>query len=513
MFLEQVLFCTLSEEQKDLYKAFIQSPEVESIVNGKQHVLSGIDVLRKVQRFSRVLFPTDMSYQICNHPDLLQSTDECQNYGEADRSGKLKVTLEVLKLWKEAGDKALVFTQTQMMLDILEFHLQQLGYMYYRMDGCTSVRHRDQYIKSFNSDRSVFAFLLTTKVGGLGVNLTGANRVLLYDPDWNPSVDVQARERAWRIGQEREVTIYRLITSGTIEEKIYQRQMFKQLLTDKVLKQATQKRLFSSKRIRDLFTMDDKNSTETETLLQKSAFQKGDSILERLLENGGVRSALDQKAVEDSHEKEGRDPISYQATIEAEEALGRIQTAGEKRSRFGVHLPTWTGRNGAAGAPPCLSRALEFGLRIPDAQRPGVCALKAPTSSQVLKKLQMRRSMTEPKPQETVDEAAPVHEPLPSKSLHHASPIIARRQGRDRGDEVEGDDVEHLQGVSEAEQREWRQLVVEFFVQRGRVVQSDQLNTLAKRIPHQKRLAFRSLVQQLAKRISGTRRWVLHPHV
>ena len=462
-----------------------------------------------------VVCPTlDLSYQICNHPDLLQSTDDLQNYGEADRSGKLKVTLEVLKLWKEEGDKALVFTQTQMMLDILEFHLQQLGYMYYRMDGCTSVRHRDQYIRSFNSDRTVFAFLLTTKVGGLGVNLTGANRVLLYDPDWNPSVDVQARERAWRIGQEREVTIYRLITSGTIEEKIYQRQMFKQLLTDKVLKHATQKRLFSSKRIRDLFTMDDKNSTETETLLRGSAFQKGDFILERLLENGGVRSALDQKAVEDSHEKEGRDPISYQATIEAEEALDRMQTAGEQRSRFGVHLPTWTGRNGAAGAPPCLSRALEFGLRVPDAQGPGICALAAPSSSQVLKKLQMRRTMNEPKSQETTDEETPpVHEPLPSKDLPVASPTIARRQRPDRRDEADGDDVEHLQGVSETEQKEWRELVVEFFIQRGRVVQSDQLNTLAKRIPQQKRLAFRSLVQQLAKKISGSRRWVLHPHV
>lgn len=70
-----------------------------------------------------------------------------------------------------------------------------------------------------------FLFLLTTKVGGLGVNLTGANRLLLYDPDWNPSTDTQARERAWRIGQVRPVTIYRLITSGTIEEKVYHRQV------------------------------------------------------------------------------------------------------------------------------------------------------------------------------------------------------------------------------------------------------------------------------------------------
>jgi len=72
-------------------------------------------------------------------------------------------------------------------------------------------------------DESLFLFLLTTRVGGLGINLTGADRVIIFDPDWNPSTDTQARERAWRIGQSRPVTIYRLLTTGTIEEKIYHR--------------------------------------------------------------------------------------------------------------------------------------------------------------------------------------------------------------------------------------------------------------------------------------------------
>jgi len=72
-------------------------------------------------------------------------------------------------------------------------------------------------------DDSIFLFLLTTRVGGLGVNLTGADRVVIFDPDWNPSTDTQARERAWRIGQTKPVTVYRLLTTGTIEEKIYHR--------------------------------------------------------------------------------------------------------------------------------------------------------------------------------------------------------------------------------------------------------------------------------------------------
>src|SRR5215469_12775625 len=100
-------------------------------------------------------------------------------------------------------------------------------------------------IKMFISqDPNVYLFLLTTKVGGLGINLTGADRVIIYDPDWNPSTDLQARERAWRLGQKREVTIYRLMTVGTIEEKIYHRQIFKQFLTNKILKDPKQRRFF-----------------------------------------------------------------------------------------------------------------------------------------------------------------------------------------------------------------------------------------------------------------------------
>jgi len=124
-------------------------------------------------------------------------------------------------------------------------------------------------VDKFNNDESVFCMLMTTKTGGVGLNVTGANRVLLYDPDWNPQTDAQARERAWRFGQKRDVTgkvkvgalfcirrfpnldsrpspqVYRLISAGTIEEKIYQRQIFKTALTNQVLQDPKQRRLFS----------------------------------------------------------------------------------------------------------------------------------------------------------------------------------------------------------------------------------------------------------------------------
>merc|ERR1712038_83743 len=97
----------------------------------------------------------------------------------------------------------------------------------------------------FNNGNSIFLLLLTTKAGGLGVNLVGAGRVIIYDPDWNPSTDAQAKERCYRIGQTKNVTVYRLLCQGTIEEKVYHRQIFKQLLTNKILNNPKQKRFFS----------------------------------------------------------------------------------------------------------------------------------------------------------------------------------------------------------------------------------------------------------------------------
>eukprot|EP00803_Ostreobium_quekettii_P007583 evm.model.scf_983.2 EVM.evm.TU.scf_983.2 scf_983:13173-28199(-) len=248
---EQVLFCDLTKEQRDLYCAFIYSKDVEEIVEGNRRALAGIDVLRK----------------ICNHPDLLErgKYQTAEDYGNPDRSGKLLVTASVLKHWKSENHKVLLFSQTQQMLDIIEKFVVKEGYNYHRMDGYTPVASRSRLIDDFNNNPDLFLFLLTTKVGGLGVNLTSANRVLLYDPDWNPATDIQARERAWRIGQKRDVTIYRLITTGTIEEKIYHRQVYKHFLKNKILQDPRQKRFFTARDMRDLFTLGDGSAPGTET--------------------------------------------------------------------------------------------------------------------------------------------------------------------------------------------------------------------------------------------------------
>jgi len=391
---EQVLFCKLTNEQRDVYRAYLASSDVQEIFGGNRQALQGIDILRK----------------ICNHPDLLERKHKQQasDYGATHASGKLAVTAKILSHWRGQGHKALLFTQTQQMLDILEGIVQAAGYKYHRMDGCTAVAQRSRMMHDFNNNPSIFVFLLTTKVGGLGVNLTGANRVLLYDPDWNPSTDMQARERAWRIGQKRDVTIYRLITTGTIEEKVYHRQIYKQFLTNKVLNDPKQKRFFTAKNIRDLFTLGEEYSkrTETERIFHEidsnvriedyvpvpvaegdsndtgagagaasgssaraiardgssaslqsqgtDAPQAGDDdskVLRDLME-GSLMSAVDHAKIEGASSRD-RQIMDQEAARIAQRAAQRLRDSRRAMmaARTDIAEPTWTGRSGSAGAP------------------------------------------------------------------------------------------------------------------------------------------------------------------
>ncbi|KAK5808776.1 DNA repair and recombination protein RAD26 [Linnemannia elongata] len=248
---EQVLFCKLTPPQRKAYEQFLKSDELNSIMDGKRHALFGIDVVRK----------------ICNHPDILgrEQHQYDEDYGDYTKSGKMIVVKTLLEMWQKGKHRVLLFSQTRTMLDILEKFIKREGYSYRRMDGTTPIQHRMGLVDEFNARDDIYVFLLTTKVGGLGVNLTGADRVIIFDPDWNPSTDVQARERAWRLGQTRSVTIYRLMTSGTVEEKIYHRQIFKQFLTNKILKDPKQRRFFKSHDMADLFKLEDEDAVGTET--------------------------------------------------------------------------------------------------------------------------------------------------------------------------------------------------------------------------------------------------------
>lgn len=147
--------------------------------------------------------------------------------------GKLQVLDLLLRKLKQESHRVLIFTQMTKVLDILEIFLNLHGHTYLRLDGSTRPETRQHQMDRFNMDPKIFVFILSTRSGGFGINLTGADTVIFFDSDWNPAMDAQAQDRCHRIGQTREVHIYRLITQHTIEENILRKANQKRLL-DKI---------------------------------------------------------------------------------------------------------------------------------------------------------------------------------------------------------------------------------------------------------------------------------------
>ena len=138
-------------------------------------------------------------------------------------SAKLKYLDKLLIRLKEEGHRVLIFCQMTKMLNILEEYLLRRNYTYFRLDGNTDISDRDQMVQEYQTNPNIFAFILSTRAGGLGVTLTAADTVIFYDNDWNPTMDAQATDRAHRIGQTKDVNVYRLVTKNTIEERILKR--------------------------------------------------------------------------------------------------------------------------------------------------------------------------------------------------------------------------------------------------------------------------------------------------
>ncbi|ORY71030.1 SNF2 family N-terminal domain-containing protein, partial [Pseudomassariella vexata] len=143
-------------------------------------------------------------------------------------SGKLAKLDQLLFKLKEEGHRVLLYFQMTRMIDLMEEYLTYRNYKYCRLDGSTKLEDRRDTVHDFQTRPEIFIFLLSTRAGGLGINLTSADTVIFYDSDWNPTIDSQAMDRAHRLGQTRQVTVYRLITRGTIEERIRKRALQKE---------------------------------------------------------------------------------------------------------------------------------------------------------------------------------------------------------------------------------------------------------------------------------------------
>lgn len=143
-------------------------------------------------------------------------------------SGKLAKLDELLRQLKAGGHRVLLYFQMTRMIDLMEEYLTYRNYKYCRLDGSTKLEDRRDTVLDFQQRPDIFVFLLSTRAGGLGINLTAADTVIFYDSDWNPTIDSQAMDRAHRLGQTKQVTVYRLITRGTIEERIRKRALQKE---------------------------------------------------------------------------------------------------------------------------------------------------------------------------------------------------------------------------------------------------------------------------------------------
>lgn len=208
----------LTVEQAAMYRAVVN--EIMDEIAGAEGIGRRGLVLKLVTQLK----------QVCNHPAQLVPDDEPL----AGRSGKLSRATELLEGIKEAGDAALVFTQYVAMGHILDRHISELGFRTRFLHGSLSLPQREQMVAEFQAGEAD-VFIVSLRAGGVGLNLTAATHVIHYDRWWNPAVEDQASDRAWRIGQDRPVQIHRLICEGTIEDRIASLLAEKRQLADSVV--------------------------------------------------------------------------------------------------------------------------------------------------------------------------------------------------------------------------------------------------------------------------------------
>ncbi|PWN45805.1 putative RAD54-DNA-dependent ATPase of the Snf2p family [Ceraceosorus guamensis] len=265
---EHVVFCKVSDFQLKLYQLFCKSPEIQSLLRGKgSQPLKAISILRK----------------LCNHPDLVDLSNDLvgsekyfpEGYTPHDRrdvhtelSGKMMVLERFLTTMRQTSkDKVVLISNFTQTLDIFEKMCRLNRWGCFRLDGTMAIKKRQKFVDRFNDPEAPeFIFLLSSKAGGCGINLIGANRLVLFDPDWNPASDQQALARIWRDGQKKTCFVYRFIATGSIEEKILQRQSHKMSLSSCMLdaqEGVEIERHFSSEDLRALFKFNEHTHCDT----------------------------------------------------------------------------------------------------------------------------------------------------------------------------------------------------------------------------------------------------------
>jgi len=216
--IESTVHVVMTDSQRGLYNQILEDvrPRVFDAIKQKGVRGASVSILAALLRLR----------QVCNHPNSIDALKEQPGFD----SGKFELLQELVTEALESGRKILLFSQFKEMLAIIRRWLQEISVNYLYLDGAT--RQRQELIDQFNSNPEVRLFLISLKAGGTGLNLTAADTVIIYDPWWNPAVEGQAVDRAHRIGQTKTVSVYRLVTENSIEQKIMDLKAKKAKLVD-----------------------------------------------------------------------------------------------------------------------------------------------------------------------------------------------------------------------------------------------------------------------------------------
>lgn len=314
---EYVLFCNPTHAQANFYKHVLASPVFQSVLGNSESALQLITILKKV----------------CNSPSLLSAQNVNDTPSETvtslfssippklarltlnspGMSAKIRVLDQLLhNLRTNTSEKIVLVSNYTSTLDLLAKLLSSLSLPFLRLDGSTLATKRHSLVEDFNRlPASVcFAFLLSAKAGGTGLNLIGASRLVLFDVDWNPATDVQAMARIHRDGQKRHCRIYRVLLKGSLEEKIWQRQVTKIGLADSVMERKDGVAQFSRDELKDLFRLDESNLCQTHELLGCECGGRGVSPLHKDEPDGSSaeRESPERSNAEENHGDEEEIP-------------------------------------------------------------------------------------------------------------------------------------------------------------------------------------------------------------
>lgn len=313
---EIFLYTGMTDLQRSWYQKILQKDLL--VVNG---------IVDKSESKTRLMNIAMQLKKCCNHPYLFEGAEPgppfTNDYHLVSSCGKMILLDKLLCKFKESGSRVLIFSQMSRMLDIFEDYCDFKNWNYCRIDGQTSHEDRIQAIDEYNRPGSEkFLFLLTTRAGGLGINLTSADVVILYDSDWNPQVDLQAQDRAHRIGQTKQVYVFRLVTEDSMEEKVLERALQKLRLDQLVIQRGKTPSANKSVTSNELLQMIHHGAQQVldSSIGEKTDFDDSFDI-ESVLKTGEEKT----QQLQQKYSKLGLDELQRFSTTTADETTGSVK--------------------------------------------------------------------------------------------------------------------------------------------------------------------------------------------